>query len=373
MDLSTTRTIKRRVITIEPDQTRELTDCTITLSNWLQSVDTESTKMRISSFYFNNSTIPCFVPQYISKILPTNFPINIPAISPIPVPPAPEYLPATTVLTPDILNYFVAVRRVSDGMVVTSYISMESDLSEYPSLRPLIHPTNTYEQYRNRYYWFFNTSKFCDIVADRINTILTGTTMGLAGNDCVITRSPQGYGLYIGSTPFFGAAAQYELQFSKSLIDLFQFKSVRSVNSTELRTIVFNNTTRTYGTPSIIGAYVASNYIPDSWFPFSQILIKSTLPVETEVFFDNKNYVSQNFQNILLAFGVNNSSPDAIYNFYKMTAGDGENWVSIVNTNSGENATIQILLEFRETGDLIPYTINKNEKFRMIIETIETD
>lgn len=369
MDLSTTKKIKRRILEISPNQNKDLTDCSITVSNWFQSIDTSNMKFRISSFYMNNSTICDFIPKYLSSIYPLGFPGGVGVNNYlIQDPSGGSPLIGTPVLTNTITDYYVSVRRIADGNVTTSYIYMEDVISEYPELKPAIHPGSSFEQYSNRYYWFFNTSKFCDIISLIINEIFV-VGFGQPSDMCSIIRTSQGYGLYLSTV----VSTLYEVQMSPSLNDLFQFKSVESTNSPELRTIIFNTNLRSYGNPTAPHAFVASNYVPDTWFPFNEMLIKSNLPIESEIFFDNSNFKSQDYQNIMLTFDLSNNNPDGIYNFYRMKAESGDNWVSMVGTNTKENCTFETLLRLRETKDLIPYTINKKEQFRLVTETIETD
>jgi hypothetical protein len=369
MDLTTTKSIKRRIINISPDPTKELTDCSITLSNWLQNTDTSNMKMRISSFYFNNSTLPAFIPDYIPTLLPLGFAINTAPAAPVPSSFYIDSTPAigTPVLNNQILDYYINIYDSSTNISVSSYLYMNDLVSEYPELKPVKHASDDFEQKSNRYFWFFNTSKFCDVVGYTISKALE-LYFGTAPNICKLIRTSEGYGMYL----LYSASQNYEIQFSQSLIDLFQFKSTSSVNSSYLRTIIFNENSRSYGTPTTVNAYVASNYVPDSWAPFEELLIKSDFPVESEVFYNNFNYTSQNYDNILLAYSLANNNPDGIYNYYSNIAGDAENWVTLVGTNSNENVYIETLLKLRGSKNLIPYTIKKKEIFRIVTETITT-
>lgn len=364
MDLSTTKTIKRRILEISPSQTNALTNCNITVSNWFQSIDTTFNKFRISSFYMNNSTIPAFIGGYLPQLYSLNIPSNTYLIQD----PVTEVVSAgTPILTNQILNYYVSIKKVSTGASVTSYIYMKDGVSEYPALKQSIHSGSSFGQYDNRYFWFYNTSKFCDLVSDILNDILITGFSEAAANYAEIVRTSQGYGLYFDNAM---VIAGYKISFSQSLMDLFQFKSI---GDEQLREIIFNTNLRSYGNPVKPYNYVASNYVPDTWAPFSQLLIKSDLPIENEIFYESNNYISQNYQNIMLTFTLSNNNPDSIYNFFKYTPNADDGWVSMVGTNTRENCTFETLLKLRETGDLIPYTIKKNEIFRLVTETIVTD
>lgn len=369
MDLTTTRHIKRKIINIIPSSRNDVTDCTVTLSNWLYRVPTEDRKIRISSFFMNNTAIPCFIPEWTENLPPTGWQGGTTVTT------------SNNTLTPDTLGYYFNLYNPTTNTSHGGIINMDALRSEYPTLRPPIHPTSEYSQLSNKYYWFFNTTLFLDLIIKQINDVINANSIssGIVYGIQLIKTS-EGYGLLVPNTVF---DAGYSFQFSKSLIDLFQFKAVKSSNSDLLYTIQFNATPRNYfvenlGTNQLISqacAFVASRYIPDTWFPFDQMLFRVTgLPIDSENVYDNSNRISQNYENIMLTYKLVNANPDGIYNFFTSEIDPGTGWVSFDNkTNGMENFSISCLLRLKRTKDLLPYQIKPNENFYFTVEDIQTE
>ena len=356
MDLSTTKRIKRRVLEINPNPKSQLTDCNITISNWFQSIALNNTKFKISSFFINNSTMPCFIPKYISTIPSINVFRDKNQTETV--------LQTNNTLDGNSLNYWVAVSDPSTNNTSVSFIKMSQSYSDYPSLQPAAHPYSASEQYKNRYYGFYNTSKFCELVSSQLSTLIAVFTG--SSYKCEIVRTKDGYTLYVENAFF----TLYEVHFSQSLIDLFQFKNVESIQSTQLRTIIFNTQTVTY--VGKVCSSVNSNYVGDQWFPYDELIFKSDLPIESIGFYNNNDYIRQSYQNIILNFRIINSAPDKVYNYFYSEINPDSSWVSMINTNSGENATFSIMLRLKETGDLIPHTIKIGEICKFETISIET-
>lgn len=355
MDLTTTKKIKRRVINIQPDQTQERTNCSIELVNWFQNRDLTNVKFKIESFYLNNSTIPVFIPKWQESFPPANFQKNKDATGTV--------TNINDTFSGTSIDYYINVRSTVGGDDTTIFIRNIPAYSEEPNLAPGTHPSKPFSQYSNRFFWYYNTSKFCELITSHINQVLISLGKTYV---CDIIRTGTGYGLYMPQT--FDTDG-LELQFSDTLIQLFQFRSIESSNSTYLRTIIFNTQIRTYST--VPALFVASNYIPDTWFPFDRLLFRTSFPIESESFYNNSNYISENYQNIMLSYKLVNSNPDAIYNFFNSDIPPDSSWVSLINSNSGDNARFDLLLRLRLTKDTIPYTIGKNED--AIFTTVEID
>jgi hypothetical protein len=364
MDLTTTEKIKRRVVNIIPDADKDATDATITLSNWLESVNTSNMKTRVSSFYMNNSGVPCFIPKWTDSLPPAGWQGTS-------VPPSSI---ANNTLGPDTLNYYWNFNQgnVNHGGI----INMDASASQYPNNRPALRPSKEFEQLSNNYFWFFNTSNFLDLIVTQINNVISSQALDTYG--IAMVRTAEGYGLYLPVSLF---AAGWALQFSKTLIDLFQFKNKVSANSTSLYEIQFNNTPRSYYVPDVTSPgtfsnqsclFVFSNYVPDKWFPFDQILLRTDMPIEAEVFFNNNDYVSRNYANILFAFKVSTNNPDGIYNFYTYDPDPSAGWISFIGTNTRDSVKFEFLLRFQSTKDVIAYPIKQEENFYFVLETIST-
>ena len=67
MDLSTTLKIKRRRYLINGPDDDSLTNCFISGMNFFENRNLSNTKFRISSFRFNNASIPSFLPKYLQS------------------------------------------------------------------------------------------------------------------------------------------------------------------------------------------------------------------------------------------------------------------------------------------------------------------
>jgi hypothetical protein len=141
-------------------------------------------------------------------------------------------------------------------------------------------------------------------------------------------------------------------------------------NSTPRNYFVENLSTGTFVSQPCL--FVQSRYVPDTWFPFDELLIRTDMPVETETFYNNSNYIVQNYQNVMLTYKIVNNNPDGIYNFFTSNIDPNSGWISYIGTNTRENIRFDILLRFRTTKDLIPYQIKSNENFTFTVEEITT-
>lgn len=360
MDLTTTKMIKRRTINIIPDPTQEVTNCSITVSNWFQNIDTSNKKFRVSSFYLNNSALPCFIGKWMSSEWPSNWwGVGAGTIT-------------NSTIGPNSLDYHFNIHNLTNDYGST--VVMDPNYSQYPLQVPSVHSSTEFQQLSNKYFWFFNTSQFLEMLGKQINDVIGANSLSQYG--VAFVRTQQGYGLYVPTT------LTDELQFSQTLIDLFQFKCKNSSNSPSyLKTVEFNAQLRNYYVEDLTAPgtfaskpcfFVASNYVPDTWFPFDLLLIKTTLPTESETFYDNNNYISQNYQNIMLTYKIQNNNPDGIYNFYTSNIDPQSGWLSMVGTNSSDNCKFDILLRLQRTKDIVPYQIKASENAYFVTEEITT-
>lgn len=363
MELSTTKQIKRRVLEVIPNTNQELTECSITVANWLYGKSLQNLKFKISSFFINNSTMPCFIPRYISSLPSINTFRNKNLSETITL--------YQSVLDGDSLDYWVAISNASTNNTHVKYLKMETligattiNYSEYPSLKPSAHPYSASAQYKNRYYGFYNTSKFCELVNDQLSSMIA--TVSGVPYICEIVRNNDKYTMYVENA-FFGI---YDIHFSQSLIDLFQFKNIESVISTNLRTLIYNSQTSTYRSKTC--ASINSNYIGDQWFPYDELIFKSDIQGEPITYYDSNNYIKDSYDKIILNYRISNSQPDNVYNYFYSEINPDSSWVTLINTNGEQNVSFNILLRIKETGDLIPFTIKKNETCRFETMTIET-
>lgn len=364
MDLTTTMKIKRRVLNIEPQQNKEQTPVYIKTTNWTKQ-NLQTTKFKVSSFFFNNSEIPCFIPKWIQTAYTANQLNN--------KTPSASVTFSNSTITNKTLDYFVAIKNKTTNDINALMIEMHDDQSRYPNSKPLSHLSTAFEQYNNRYYHFYNTTNFCSLVQDALNVLLNNEGVASGLDTIKILRTDQGYAMYFNSDI---TAQNYEIQFSKTLIDLFQFKNTQSLNSTYLYTIQFNESPVSYFVPTVGDSPflpVYSTYIPDKWFPYDLLIIKSDIPVETEIYYNNTNYLPSDYDNIILTFKVINNNPDGIYNYFTSEIDPNSGWMTMTQNTNSENIYFTVNLRLRETNDLVNYVIGQGEKAYILTETIITE
>lgn len=384
MDLSTTRIIKRRVLNIEPFENQDFTNCNIKVSNWTKNQDLTDKKIKVSSFFLNNSSIPCFIPKWVKTPFSsdgTDFINKTPAYNVYLYNSLGNDIVGTSnvpYINNEAVDYVVAITNGSLKETHASYIYMTDAISEYPTYKPPTHPSSASSQYTNRYYYFFNTVKFCQLVQDRINFLFTQLGVGVLNNpsDAVrIIRNNNGYAIYLNSASASGGATttyiDWQIQFSQPLIDLFQFKNVEPVNTNVLKAVEFNTSTVKYESKNWVPSF--SSYVPNTWFPYDLLVIKSDIPVKTETFYNNNGFLPAQYEDIILSFKLTITQPDGIYNIFTSDINPNAGWLTYENSNSGENINFQIQIRLRTTNDLVDFTIKKEEKAYFVLEEIETD
>lgn len=359
MDLTTTAVIKRRSLDILPNSNTLLTPCQIKVSNWMQNKNLSNYKIRISSFYLNNSTIACFIPLYTDSISPTSVYNDLTPATPV------AYATGYDVLNVNTLGYRVAIKKKAAPYNITvGYVYMSPLLSEYPSNIPATRPNSPYSQYANNYYSFYDTSKFGEAVSATLSALFTS----VAELDFVeIIKTSTGYQMLVSQQ----ALLTYDVLIDNELANLYKFKMDPSTDSSVLRKMVFNTQTIIYNT--IICSASPTRHVPDTWFPYDAIIFKTSAPIETETFYTSNNYIPQNYDDIMLSFDSHTNDPDGIYNFYKSEISANSGWCSLRDSNTSENLTFSIYVRLRRTGDLLPYTITIGEQANMVIETLITN
>jgi|688.fasta_scaffold195273_2 hypothetical protein len=353
MDLSTTKKIKRRRFQIQGKE-GELTRCFITGTNFFENRDLSNVKFRISSFRFNNTSIPTFLPKFLSSYPSTSY-IN-------------DLAPGDTVtynqpnLTPTLIDYIASIRHAATNTNHGIIFDFKKEYSRHVDNKPTSKYQNAFSQYTNSYFYVYDTSLFCELIATQISN-LTTTLIGI-NNACNIAKlDDDSYVLYMRKE-FFDAG--YSLQFSEHLIELFAFKNMDSVNGSKIFDVKFNSQTTTYAGATVYSTF--SQYISDKWFSYDALVFKTNLPVEKISVSDQDSYTARGYENILLIFKI-----DGIpYNFFSSAFTPDDNWCSLFNTNIGENFFLNLYLQLRETNDIVPYTIKVNEKFFVETEEIDT-
>lgn len=355
MDLTTTKKITRRVLNILPTKNAKYTPCQIKVVNWFKNKMLTNTKFRISGFYMQNQSIPCFIPKYCPSIV-TNQQAGMPL----------TFVTGGNNLDQNILDYYFVI---SNGITnYTSYVYMAPAESSDPQLQPLTRLSREDDLYNNRYFYFYDTEKFCQIVGDSIKSVLVNQFSFNFGTDTFeIIKTNENYQMIINKT-FFDAEAP-QIYLSKNLYDLFKFPV--SKISEDLYKVIFNPQPETYGTIPVYSSY--TRYIPDTWFPFDIMVIKTDISVEKEQFYSTDDYQSKDNDNIMLTFKLIVDNPDGIYNYFNSDINPDSGWLSMNNTNSGENATFRVQLRLKYTNDYFDYTILQNERAYFVTEEIQTE
>lgn len=377
VELSVTKKIQRRVLDIYPDPNKVLTPVTISTQNWFQNKDNTRKKFKVSNFILPNSSIPCFIPAYPESVLSvndlgsggSNVWVTSPTTSSI-----------TNSLGPQTLDYVINIHNSSNNNNYAIQINMNELFSEYPDLKPSIYYDDSSKFYSNRYFYFFNTSKFIELVNTHLKTIFQylnnqAVLPSVPFSDFIRVSTPQSaYVFYVEDS----LPSNIEIQFSKNLIELFQFRSIISNNSASyFRTIVFNTQTKIYKptpTTSINVYNVISNYVPSTWFPFDSILIKCNGPFEPVIFYDTNSFISNDYGQIILNFNILTTNPDGVYNYFIPDDSlrlPSANWIDVQNNNTGEIMTFEVLLRFsRNNKETIPFTITQSEKASITTEEV---
>lgn len=351
MDISTTKTIKRRRFEVYPENGKKRTNCFITGVNFFNNRDLSDIKFRLSSFFMNNSSIPTFLPKFLATFPPASYLNDL----------QPSFIStyASTQFLPETCDYVFNVNTLTANTAAVFNFSpvYSTEVDSYPG----VHSYSAFQQYTNPYFYVYDTSLFCEALESQISALIN--TVTAMPNGCKIVKTNTTYAIYILKTFI---DANNDLQFSKSLMDLFPVKNVKSIYSSNLYTIIPNKTPVTVDGVQYYVAY--TQYISDKWNSYDSIIFKTNLPVEKESVYDSNSFVAKGYDNLLLIFKIG-AIP---YNYFTSAFQADDNFCTLNNTNSGENMFINCYLRIRETNDLVPYTITEGEKFYIACDEIVT-
>lgn len=356
MDLTTTNKIQRRVLDIFPSNNKaKYTPCNITTANWIRNRQADNIKVRIASFYVQNQSIPCFIPKYCKSII-----TNAEAGQTI------NWTFNGDAFNSNTLDYFIGVEV--GGNITASYVFMQSALSEDPQLLPLGRQPEI-NFYSNRYYWFYDTEKFCQLVSQTLVAALSGGLTAPVATDIIeIIKTNDGYKLVI-SESYITANTPFNIVISKTLYDLFKFPVTKLTD--QLYKLNFNTVSEIYGVQPVATIY--TRYVPDTWFPWDLIVFKTDLNIEREKIYNTNDYTSRDSDNIMLSYKLVNNNPDGIYNFFSSELNPNSGWITFGGVTTSENIKFEIALRLKYTNSFVDYTILQDEKAYMVVEQIETE
>lgn len=328
----------------------------ISIQNQLLRHGLKKRKFRLAFFYIQNSYVPNNIPMPLFSFpqAPNTMANNISGNTPL------------------VVNGTIGVNSINYYFNIYNYNTHDSHtvfLQHVPTgnFRPPIVPyTDVGAYYNDPYYWNYSTSYFTDYLASQINTAIQAVS-GLTNAFTAVATST-GYRFYVEETFF--TNFDLELQLSQSLLNLYTFDFTNSVNSTYF----FNPTWTT--TPTMINGTsylsVTSRYIPDTWFPFDQLLLSTDLPLEPELFYNNQNYNFQSFDNIIIGYDINTDQPDEIYNYWKSDFSPEQGWVDFGADTSerSENMNFRFQLRVKGNNALVNYPLAPNEQALLKFETM---
>jgi hypothetical protein len=205
-------------------------------------------------------------------------------------------------------------------------------------------------------------------VSDTFEQILNTSVAPLAPGELVeIIKTNDGYKIAI-SQSYVNAHGPFSLYISDMLYELFKFPVVKATD--KLFEIKFNTQPEVYGTQNILSSY--TRYIPDTWFPFDIMVIKTNLAVEREKIYNNQQYQSKDSEDIMLSYKMVNDNPDGIYNFFDSDIDPNSGWITFGGVSTTDNINFWIQLRLKYTLEYVDYTILKTEKAYFVLEHIET-
>jgi len=319
--------------------------------NFLDYQDLTKIKIRISSFRANNYGLPTFIPKYLKNLYEIGYFNNklnafIPNIF-------------NTVLSPIICDYIVCGFETGGDNRIR-YFELTADNSEFNSFQPNIHAASSLDQYKNKYFWFRDTTNFLDGLTKTINDMINDKSS--IANGCFFQKTPTSYALYVKKA-FFDAGNV--LLFNRSLIDLFGFKNKESIISTNFFQIIFNSEIEEVGGVDYYVVY--SPFISDQWTSLSEIDFATTAQIIPISLYDEKSVTTTGFENVFLSFKINNMP----YNYFNSAFTPDENWCTCSNSNTSEGLKISVKVAIRETGELMPYILLPDEVFEFVVEVFE--
>ena len=328
----------------------------ISIQNQLLRHGLKKRKFRLAFFYIQNSYVPNNIPMPLFSFpqAPNTMANNISGV-------------AATVVGGTIgvnsINYYFNLYQYATFTNYTVFLQHVPTGNFRP---PVIPYTDVSPYYNDPYYWNYSTSYFTDYLSAQINQAIL-TVTGVADAFIAVATST-GYRFYIQSV--IQLYHGIELQLSQSLLNLYTFDYTNTINSTYF----FNPTWNTTGTTvnGILYYTATTRYIPDTWFPFDQMLLSTDLPLEPELFYNSQNYNFQSFDNIIIGYDINTDQPDEIYNYWKSDFTPEQGWVDFGTDTSerSENMTFKFQLRVKGNNTLVNYPLAPNEQALLKFETM---
>jgi len=318
-------------------------------------------KARVQKFSLSNTYIPLFIPERV--VSADYFNVNSGVLLN-----AGTVYNNTDTLTVDSLKYFVIVRNNANTAGEIAYIR---HIPESASLTaPLAVITDETLYYLNQYYNYHDFTHFLSILSQTINTMVNNKFSVLSNCEISLDRQTNTFIFYFGKT----FITSYQVEFSKSLIDLFPLKNIKSPYTTGQDSFFLAQS-------NFETASGAVNYkttacpIYESIFPFSELLISSKdLGINFTQFISNEDVASNNqqalYESIILAYDIRTNLFTEIYDYYTYTNNNDSLWSNFyLNENSNKHIEISVSLRLKN-NIIIPFRLKPKDLFTMTINGI---
>lgn len=318
-------------------------------------------KARVQKFSLSNTYIPLFIPDRVVSSSYYNVSLGVIAN-------AGTVYNNTDVLTVNSLEYFVIIRNNANTAGEIAYIRHIPESTALTAPLSIITDDTTY--YLNQYYYYHDFTHFLSILSATINAMALSKFGVQANCEITLDRQTNTFIFYFGTT----FITSYQVEFSKSLINLFPLKNVISPYTT--------------GQPSYFLAQSnfetasgAINYkttacpIYEAIFPFSELLISSKdLGVNFTQFITNEDIASNNqqalYESVILAYDIRTNQFTEIYDYYTYTNNNDSLWNNFyLNENSNSHIEISVSLRLKN-NIIIPFRLRPKDLFTITINGI---
>lgn len=336
----------------------------------------QNKKVRVQKFYCNNSKVPIFIPDrminsaYFSSVVPNsttntyydNRPAGLAVIS-------------GTSLDSQSLKYFINFRKGDNS---ESHIVFLRQPLVDPDLEIPPHPiVDDQQYYTNKFYWYYDFTHFLSQIELAFSNFATLMAFPWTGRVTNFWQNKDGYFQLLARTELL---ADWDIEISESLLNLFPFKNIKINSNSDSLTgnnttgtsyrLVFGDETLTVNTKTFLEAQAV---FYDTIFPFMQLLFVSDNLGLNPINFINNAILNSNvqtslYENAILSYDIGTDMFIGIYNFWKYTNENDSIWANFRHgTSFDPNMSIKIYLRLKNDV-LIPYPIGPNELFTYSLE-----
>ena len=312
--------------------------------------------MRCYRFTINNTEMPLFIPLNVTSQTYFNVSSNAGSSN--------TYVNNT--LNANSLQYFIIVRDQANLNAVTTYIQQ---IPESPSLTPPPFPvTDPNSYYQNPYYYYHDFSHWLTIIANTINA--AATTLGqTAGCNIVINNSGGGYSFtfYFNST----FIASYQVEFSKTLLDIFELKNLVSPYTTGQNSYILQFSDFVTSSGSVTYKVISCPAY-ESTFVFSEFLISSDdLGINFTSFINNSDLLTNTsqggYESTILSYSVRSADWLGYHDYFDYVNQNDSLWKSFyLDECNKQHMTINIYLRLKN-NILLPFMLAPGELFSLTL------